>query len=100
MLGRQSRDRSRHPLAYGANLESVRLGALLHITPGDEATGREAALLARQILEGADAGTLPVVPPVGVELGINLAGVLALGLAVPSELLGLAGENLFRERLP
>lgn len=94
------RDRSRRPVVYGTNMESVRLGALLHVTPQDEATGREAAQLAAAILDGASPGGFPVTAPREVELGINLASAVGLGLAVPSELVLLAGPNLFREQAP
>ena len=99
-FARLLRDHSRRAIAYGTNLESVRIGALLHVTPQDEATGREAAQLAVAILEGASPADYPVTPPRGVDLGINLASVIELGLVIPSELVELAGDNLYHERKP
>lgn len=94
------RDSSNHPIIYGTNLESVRHGALIHITPQDAATGYEAAQLAVAILQGRFAGDFPVTAPKNVDLGINLATALKMGIVVPSDLVELAGKNLYLEQSP
>ncbi|MBU2515579.1 hypothetical protein KJ966_30040 [bacterium] len=84
------------PIAMGNKLKSVELGALLHLTPSIEFSGREAALLADAILNGADSGTIPVTPPTSFDLGINLTTALKMGVVVPPDLLNLAGKNVYR----
>ena len=87
---------SKIPIIMGLTAESVELGALVHLTPGSDGTGREAAMLAVAILERNDPGTLPVTPPSSVDLGINLTTALRLGIVIPPDLLSLAGENIYR----
>ena len=94
------RDYSSHSVMFGIKLESVRMGALFHVTPRTDATGREAAQLAAAILEGASPGDFVVAPPSDVELGINLATAMELGLVIPADLAELAGEHIYREKSP
>ena len=94
------RDASRRPIVYGIKRESVQLGALFHVTPSVEATGREAAQLAEAILEGASPAEFIVAPANDVDLGVNLATAMELGTVIPSDLAELAGDNIFREKSP
>jgi len=87
---------SKIPIIMGTTAESVELGALVHLTPSSEGTGRDAAMLAHAILKGTDPGTLPVTLPARVDLGINLTTVLKLGIVIPPDILSLAGENIYR----
>lgn len=84
------------PVAMGQKMESVKLGALLHITPDMEASGREAAKMVDAILKGADPGKIPVTPPAKFQLGINLATALKLNIVVPPDILDLAGTHVYR----
>ncbi len=84
------------PIAMGQTMESVKMGALLHITPDIEASGREAATFVDAFLQGADPGKIPVVPPGKFQLGINLTTALKLGIIVPPDILDLAGKNVYR----
>lgn len=90
-------EHSSAPVVMGTKLESVKLGALLHLTPSIEASGRETAMLADAILKGADPGKIPVTPPTAFELGINLTTALENKIVVPPDLLELAGEHIYRQ---
>lgn len=73
-------ERSTTPIAMGQTLDSVKMGALMHITPDLEAGGREAADLVAAILEGTNPGTIPVTVPARFQLGINLSTALDLNI--------------------
>jgi putative tryptophan/tyrosine transport system substrate-binding protein len=90
-------ERSAVPIAMGQTMDSVKMGALMHITPDLEAGGREAAGLVAAILEGADPGTIPVTPPARFQLGINLSTALDLNIVVPPDILALAGKNVYKK---
>jgi len=87
---------SSRPVIFGNKLDSVKAGALVHLTPDMEKSGREVARLARQILRGTDPGTIPPIPPDSFTLGVNLTTALKLNIVIPPEILDLAGENVFR----
>jgi putative ABC transport system substrate-binding protein len=87
---------SEHAIAFGTKLSSVEMGALLHVTPDWEASGRETAAIARAILNGADPGSIPVTPPETFLLGLNLTTALKLGLVIPPDLMQLAGPHVYR----
>lgn len=89
-------EHSSAPIVMGTKLHSVKLGALLHLTPNTEATGREAAKIADAILKGAHAANIPVVPPQVFDMGINLTTALKLNIVVPFDILKLAGKNVYR----
>jgi putative ABC transport system substrate-binding protein len=84
------------PIAFGMKLDSVKMGALIHVTPNMEASGREAALVAVRILTGENPGQIPVTPPSDFDLGLNLATALRLNIVVPPDILQLAGEHVYR----
>jgi len=84
------------PIVLGAKEDSVKTGALMHVTPNIEASGRETALLASQILEGRDPGTIPVTPPLNFDLGINITTALKLKIIIPPDILKLAGNHVYR----
>jgi putative tryptophan/tyrosine transport system substrate-binding protein len=84
------------PIVLGAKADSVKRGALMHVTPNIEASGRETALLASQILEGKDPGTIPVTPPLNFDLGINITTALKLKIVIPPDILKLAGKHVYR----
>jgi putative tryptophan/tyrosine transport system substrate-binding protein len=89
-------DNSTIPIAMGQTLESVKMGALLHITPDLEASGREAAKFVNALLKGTDPGEIPVVPPTKFQFGINLTTALKLNIVVPPDILDLAGDHVYR----
>jgi putative tryptophan/tyrosine transport system substrate-binding protein len=90
-------DRSAVPIAMGQTMDSVKMGALMHITPDLEAGGREAAEIVAAILEGTDPGIIPVIPPARFQLGINLTTALDLNIVVPPDILALAGKNVYKK---
>lgn len=89
-------EQSTIPIAFGTKLQSVKMGALLYITPNLKASGHEAALLAMQLLNGRDPGQIPVMPPSNFDVGINLTTALQLKIVVPPDILQLAGEHVYR----
>lgn len=89
-------DNSKIPILMGQKLESVAMGALLHITPDAREGGREAAEFVDAILKGADPGQIPVKASSVFQVGINLTTALKLNIVVPSDIIELAGEHLYR----
>lgn len=88
--------RSSVPIVYGATMKSVKMGALINIGTDPETQGRETAIIADSILKGQDAGTIPPTRPGRFQVGLNLATVLELKLAIPSEVMRLAEDNIYR----
>lgn len=88
--------RSAVPVAMGQTMDSVKMGALLHITPDLEAGGREAANFVAAFLKGIDPGTIPVTAPARFQLGINLTTALNLNIVIPPDILALAGNHVYR----
>ncbi|MCP3867744.1 MAG: hypothetical protein GY703_06550, partial [Gammaproteobacteria bacterium] len=70
------KENSTLPVVMGTKMQSVKSGALLHLTPSTEQEGREAALIAESILQGAIAGRIAPTPPSTFEVGINLTTAL------------------------
>lgn len=89
-------DQSNKPILFGTSQNSVKLGALMHMTVNIESSGRETALVADKILNGKNPGEIPPTHPTGVAFGLNMKTALQLGLVIPSDILEMAGENIFR----
>ena len=89
-------EHSKKPIIYGNTLMSVRMGALLTVNPNFEAGGREAAMMAHSVLGGANPAEIPVIAPTGFDLGVNLSTALKLGIAVPSDMIALAEDHVYR----
>ena len=89
-------ENSNVPIVLGTKLDSVKMGALMHVTPNLEASGRETALLADKILKGEDPGQIPVAPPLHFDVGLNLTTALRLKIVIPPDMLQLAGEHVYR----
>jgi putative ABC transport system substrate-binding protein len=87
---------SKHPVICGTNESNTKGGALVHITAHAQTGARETAEMVDAIVKGADVGTLPVHSPSKIEFGVNLSTAERTGLAIPSDLLKLAGGRLFR----
>lgn len=87
---------SKIPIVMATKLSGVKTGALLHLTPSIEASGKEVAIIVDNILRGDDPGKIPVIPPSKFELGINLSTALKMGIVIPPDVFKLAGEHIYR----
>lgn len=87
---------SKHPVIAGTNAGSIRSGALVYIAADAEMGSRETASMVDAILKGTPVGTIPVQPPAKIDFGVNLSTAVQTGIAIPSDLLNLAGSKLFR----
>ncbi len=83
-------------IVMGTKLQSVKSGALLHLTPNAESEGREAAVMADAILRGADPGKIPPSVPSSFDIGINVTSAIKHNIVVPPDLLQLAGKHVYR----
>ncbi len=88
-------EHSEIPVAYGTRLASVKQGALMYIDPSVDGVGREAAIAVDRILKGTPAGKIPVSYPENIKIGVNLKTALKLNIVVPSDILQLAGKNVY-----
>jgi len=83
----------RLPAAY-AYRSFAAAGGLISYGPEIPRLYRRAALYVNRILRGEQPGDLPVEPPPGYELVINLRTARSLGLEVPRALLMRADEAI------
>lgn len=84
------------PLIYGNTLQSVKAGALFTINPDFRQGGRETARMVHAVLQGSDPGSIPVLAPRNFNLGINLSTALRLKITIPSDIMTMAGQKVFR----
>jgi putative ABC transport system substrate-binding protein len=85
--------RNRIPAVY-AYRELVDAGGLMSFGPNYAEMHRRAATYVDKILQGANAGDLPIEQPTKFHLLINLRTAEALGLAIPTSLLMSADETI------
>jgi ABC-type uncharacterized transport system substrate-binding protein len=96
-LSSRSRQIAFHALRHGLpamseSRDGVAAGLLVSYEPNQAETFRRAGLYIGRILKGEKPADLPVIQPTNFELFINLTTAKALGLQIPSQLLGRADE--------
>lgn len=87
---------SAHLVLCGTNAGNTKSGALVHIAADTETGAKETAAMVDAILKGVAVGTIPVRSPAKIDFGVNLSTAVRAGIAIPSDLLELAGAQLFR----
>jgi putative ABC transport system substrate-binding protein len=88
---------SKHPVACGTNFENMKDGALVHITADARTGAYETANCVDQILKGKFVGSITVHSPTKIDFGINLETAKKIGVAIPSDLILLAGTNILNK---
>lgn len=88
-------EQSTAPIMYGSTQNSVKMGALVNISATPETHARETARIADTILKGKNAGEIPSVWAGQLQVSLNLSTSITLKLTIPSEVLEMAGNNLF-----
>lgn len=84
------------PVVYAPSEAAVAAGALMSLAPEPRSIAREAAVLAKQLLDGATPTDVPVRAPSRVDFSLNLETADALGIVAGHELMELARGHLFR----
>lgn len=85
----------RHALpTISESRDGVAAGLLTSYGPNQAETFRQAGLLVARILKGEKPANLPIIQPTTFELFINLTTAKALGLKIPSTIIGRADELL------
>ncbi len=87
---------SKAQILKGTTLQSVKQGALVYLSPSQEGTGKEVALIADAILKGARPNDIPVTYPDSMILGINLSTAIKMGITIPMDIMELAGKHVYR----
>lgn len=90
------RARSGLPLVFGQGIEAVREGALMALSSNDETNGRAVGKMAAAVLNGAPLSDMPIERPTTFVAAVNISTAIGLGVSVPSDLIELAGPNIFR----
>ncbi len=83
------------PLLVGATEESVKSGALIHITGDPVFQGADTAEMAHRILKGVSPGQIPPSLPSKIQFSINLKTAEKLQLSIPSYILELAKDRTY-----
>ena len=89
-------ERSGLPIIVAQDVKAVSAGALLALISNEETNGRAVGQMAAEILRGTDPASRPVERPKKFVAAINISTALKMGIALPSDLIELAGANIYR----
>lgn len=81
------------PFAFTRFQNMLKEGALLRVAPNSQMSAIAAAEYVNLILNGADPGSLPVMVPGDMDIGLNLTTAKKMKLVIPSEIMELAKDN-------
>ena len=81
------------PFAFSRVKSMLKEGALLRVAPDSMMASIAVAEYTNSILNGADPGSLPVMVPGDMEVGLNLNTARKLELVIPSDIMELAKDN-------
>lgn len=84
------------PIIVAQDIKAVTGGALLALISNEETNGRAVGRMAAEILRGADPAIMPIERPKTFVAAVNLSTALAMGIALPSDLIELAGAHIYR----
>ncbi|AOT07750.1 ABC transporter substrate-binding protein [Pseudoalteromonas luteoviolacea] len=83
------------PVLYGANISSVKQGALFTVIPDPKEAGAEVAKMALRILNGMHPSHIEAGSTKKNILAFNIKTATSLGIVIPFSLLKLAGEHVY-----
>lgn len=87
---------SQVPVGLCHTKECTKAGGLFFINPDYKDSARQVASIVDSIFKGTAPGSIPPVPPDSFNFGLNLKTSIDLGIVIPSNLLELAGDNVWR----
>ncbi|MCG8566338.1 MAG: hypothetical protein MI747_14770 [Desulfobacterales bacterium] len=82
------------PLLVGATENSVKMGALVHITGDPKSQARDVATLCHAILNGKSPGDIAPSLPRDIQFSVNLKTAIRLNMPIPSDILELAKGHI------
>ena len=89
-------ERSGLPILVAQDVKAVSTGALLALISNEETNGRAVGQMAAEVLRGADPAGIPIERPKKFLAAINISTALRIGVALPSDLIELAGAHIYR----
>jgi len=84
------------PVILGYTPQGIEMGILMAVVTDYQETGLQIVEMADKIFKGTDVGTIAVTTPRKFKLYLNMKTAQKHGLRIPSHLLMIAGENIFR----
>jgi len=81
------------PIGFTRYLQSLEKGALLRIVPSIVGSGVAAAQVVDDIWHGTPPGSIPVLAPSTMDIGLNLTTAKKLNLVIPVEIMEFAKDN-------
>jgi putative ABC transport system substrate-binding protein len=84
------------PVILGNTPKAVELGALMCIATDSQETGIQIVEMVDLILKGRYVGTIPIGMPRKFNLHINMKTAEEMNIKIPSHMLMIAGDNIYR----